>query len=254
MRYVWDQFDAYFGPGRADPATRIAARACRRRLQQWDVRTAARVHRFIANSEHVRRRIARYYHRDAEVVYPPVECARFAPDPRGPDDYFLVVGAFAPYKRIDIALAAAQRARVRLVVVGHGPDAARLERLARGGRIEFLPWQPDEQLAPLYARCRALLFPGEEDFGITPLECMASGRPVIALGRGGALETVIDGVTGRLVASEDPSDWAQALERFDDGAFPAESLRAHALGFDRAVYEQRMRERLESAAASVSPA
>ena len=247
MRYVWDQFEAYFGPGRADPATRLAARLVRRPLQRWDVRTAARVHRFVVNSEHVRARIQRHYGREAVVIHPPVDCGRFAVDRRGPDDYFLAVSAFAPYKRLDLAIEAARRAGVRLVVVGRGPEASRLERLAHGSRCEFLPWQSDEALAGLYARCRALVFPGEEDFGIAPVECMAAGRPVVALAAGGALETVVPGRTGVLVQGSDPEVWGAALARLQDDAFDPDQLRAHAWRFDRAVYLERMRGFLESA-------
>jgi len=252
MRYVWDQFDAYFGPGRAGLATRLAARACRGALQRWDVRTAARVHTFVANSEHVRGRIARYYGREAQVIHPPVDCAGFTPDPTAGGDYFLVVSAFAPYKRIDVAIDAARAAGVRLVVVGRGPDAARLEHRAQGAQVEFLPWQSDAGLARLYAGCRALLFPGEEDFGISPVECMAAGRPVIALARGGALETVVDGITGVLVPGEDPRSWAETLRTFDPTRFDAATLRRHALQFDRAAYRAQMRDVLETTAASIA--
>ncbi len=251
MRYVWDQFDAYFGPGRADLATRIAARATRAALQHWDVRSAARVGRFVAISEFVRQRIRRYYDRDAEVVYPPVECDAFAPDPRGPADYFLAASAFAGYKRLDVAIEAARRADVRLVVVGQGPDAERLRRGAAGSRVEFLPWQSDAALGQLMARCRALLFPGEEDFGITPVECMAAGRPVIAYGAGGALETIVPDRTGVLLASQDPDVWATTLRDFRDDAFDPAELRAHALGFDRAHYRRRMTAILADACADL---
>jgi glycosyltransferase involved in cell wall biosynthesis len=247
MRYVWDQFDAYFGPGRTDPATRLAARLVRRPLQRWDAGTADRVHEFVANSEHVRARIRRYYERDAIVVHPPVDAARFEPDPRGPEDYFLAVGAVAPYKRLDLAIEACRRAGVRLVVVGQGPETARLERLAHGSRCTFLPWQSDDALARLYARCRALLFPGEEDFGIAPVESMAAGRPVIALAAGGARETVVDGVTGSLVTGTDPESWATVIRTFDDRSFDPERLHAHALRFDRPVYRERMAQLLCSA-------
>jgi glycosyltransferase involved in cell wall biosynthesis len=241
MRYVWDQFDAYFGSGRAGLLTRLGAAAARGRLQRWDVRSAARVQRYVANSEHVRQRIRRYWDRDAEVVHPPVDCAAFAPDVRGVDDYFLVVAALAGYKRVDLAIEAARRAGVRLLVVGRGPDAARLARCARGARVDFLGWQSAAALAGLYARCRALVFPGEEDFGIAPLECMAAGRPVLAWARGGALETVLPGRTGQLVDSSDPDVWAAALRQFDAGAFEPRRLREHALRFDRPVYAARMR-------------
>jgi glycosyltransferase involved in cell wall biosynthesis len=247
MRYVWDQFDAYFGPGRADFATRIAARLTRRALQRWDVASAARVDRFIAISEFVRRRIRRYYDRDAEVIYPPVDCRAFVPDARGAGDYFLAASAFAGYKRLDVAIDAARRAGVRLLVVGQGPDAARLHRAAAGSRVEFRPWQSDQQLAQLMARCRALLFPGEEDFGITPIECMAAGRPVIAYGAGGAVETILPDRTGVLIPNQDPEAWAHVLRDFRDDGFDPAVLRAHALGFDRSHFRRRMEMILASA-------
>jgi len=240
MRYVWDQFDAYFGPGRADPLTRVAARLARGPLQRWDVASAPRVGRFVAISEFVRQRIRRYYDRDAEVVYPPVDCSAFEPDARGPEDYFLAASAFAGYKRLDVAIEAARRAGVRLLVVGQGPDAERLQRGAAGSRVEFLPWQSDAALAQLMARCRALLFPGEEDFGITPVECMAAGRPVIAYGAGGALETILPGHTGILLPNQDPDVWAAALGEFRPDAYDPAVLRAHALRFDRTHYRRRM--------------
>jgi glycosyltransferase involved in cell wall biosynthesis len=254
MRYVWDQFDAYFGAGRAGICTRAAAHAVRGALQRWDVRTASRVHTFVANSEHVRRRIQRYYQREAVVVHPPVDCSAFAPEPTGPNDYFLVVSAFAPYKRVDLAVEACRRAGARLVVVGQGPDAARLARLAHGAPVEFLPWQPARQLAQLYARCKALLFPGEEDFGISPVECMAAGRPVIALGVGGALETVVDGATGVLLPDDDPARWAATLNDFRADAFDPAALHAHALRFDRTLYAARMQSLIAGAWAEWSAA
>jgi glycosyltransferase involved in cell wall biosynthesis len=251
MRYVWDQFDAYFGPGRSGLVTRLGARLFRRSLQRWDVRSASRVQRFVANSEHVRRRIQRCYGRDAEVVHPPVDCDAFAPDgedaPRTTADSFLVVSAFAGYKRIDVAIEAVKRAGARLLVVGQGPDSARLQRLAQGARVDFLGWQSPADLRRLYSRCRALLFPGEEDFGITPLECMAAGRPVIALAAGGALETVVPGITGQLLPSTSPSVWAAALRDFDDDAYDPKALRDHARQFDRPRYAERMRALLERA-------
>jgi glycosyltransferase involved in cell wall biosynthesis len=242
MRYVWDQFPAYFGPGRAAWPTRLAAHLARRPLQRWDVRSSARVHRFYSNSENVRQRIRRYYARDAEVIHPPVDCSAFTPDPRGPEDYFLVVSALSGYKRVDLAIAACARAGARLIVNGTGPDLPRLRRLAAGARVEFVGWQSPEALARLYARSRALLFPGVEDFGIAPLESMAAGRPVIAHAAGGALETVVDGRTGVLVHSSDVDAWATALRRFDPDAFDPHALRTHAERFDRPRYRDRMRQ------------
>jgi glycosyltransferase involved in cell wall biosynthesis len=248
MRYVWDQFDAYFGPGRAGLPTRIAAALVRGALQRWDVRTASRVDLFVADSEHVRQRIRRYWDRTAEVVYPPVDCARFTPDPAPAGDYYLVVAALSGYKRVDLAIRAARAAGVRLRIVGRGPDAAQLAALSGGDpRIEFLGWQSDADVARLYAGCRALVFPGEEDFGIEPLECMAAGRPVIAWARGGALETVRHRQTGQLIDSSAVDVWAAALRDFDPAAYDAAALRRHALQFDRTRYAERMRALLADA-------
>ncbi len=245
MRYVWDQFDAYFGPGRAGPATRVAAHLVRRPLQRWDVRSAERVQRFVANSETVRRRIRTHYGRDAQVVYPPVDCEAFAGIRAPVGDFFLMVSALSGYKRVDLAIDAARQAGVRLRIVGQGPDAARLARRAAGARVEFLPWQTPENLAQLYAGCRALVFPGEEDFGIAPVEAMAAGRPVIALAKGGATETVVEGRTGRWVPSLALDAWADALRTFDADAFDPDELRAHARRFDRPRYAESMRALLE---------
>ena len=245
MRYVWDRFDDYFGPGRAGGMTRLAARVARGPLQRWDVRSAARVHHFVANSENVRHRLRRYYDRDATVIHPPVDCSRFAPEPQAEATSFLVVGALSGYKRVDLAVEACRRAGVPLVVAGDGPDRKRLQQQARGADVRFLPWQSDTNLPRLFARCRALLFPGVEDFGITPVEVMASGRPVIARAEGGALETVVDGTTGVLVRSEDPEVWAEVLRRFDPSRFVPEVLQRQALRFDRALYAERMLAELE---------
>ncbi len=240
MRYVWDQFDAYFGAGRADVLTRLAAHAVRGPLQRWDRASAARVHHFVANSETVRSRIRRYYERDAEIVHPPVDCDTFEVDAGPPEDYFLVVSALSGYKRVDLAVEAARRAGVQLRVVGQGPDASRLQRRAQGGAIEFLPWQSQVDLVRLYARCRALVFPGEEDFGIAPVEAMAAGRPVIALAAGGAAETVVHGRTGILVPSLQLEPWIEALQGFEPNAFDSGALRAHARRFDRPRYAAAM--------------
>jgi glycosyltransferase involved in cell wall biosynthesis len=170
------------------------------------------------------------------VLHPPVDCSRFTPSAAPAEDFFLVASALSGYKRVDLAVEAALRARVRLVVVGQGPDLPELRRRARGGRIDFLPWQSDTELAWLFARCQALLFPGVEDFGITPVEVMAAGRPVIARAAGGALETIVDGETGILVDSEQADVWARALREFHPSRFDAAHLRRHAMRFDRSHF------------------
>ena len=186
MRYVWDLEDAY-AEG-AGPLTRLLLPPMAAALRRWDRRTDG-VSEFVAISSHIADRIRRAYGRAAEVIHPPVDCARFRLA-AGVDDYYLVVSALVPYKRVDLAILAANRLGRRLVVVGQGPESRRLRALA-GPNVTFLGWRSDAEVAELYARCRAVLFPAVEDYGIVPLEAAAAGRPTIALGRGGVLETMI---------------------------------------------------------------
>jgi glycosyltransferase involved in cell wall biosynthesis len=253
MRYVWDLYDAYFGPQRGGPG-RWLMPLVRGYLQRWDQRTAERVDYFVANSRHVARRILRHYRRRATVIHPPVETRRFAPAAEI-GDYYLVVSALVPYKRVELAVEACSHTGRRLKVVGKGPELERLEALA-GPTVEFLGWQPDQALPGLYARAKALIFPGEEDFGITPLESMASGRPVAALARGGALETVVglDDPQGRPPTGEffrEPlaGDLSAALDRLErrQAELDPRVLAEHAAGFDTEVFERRMCSFLEEA-------
>jgi glycosyltransferase involved in cell wall biosynthesis len=236
MRYAWDQFDAYFGADRLGPASRLA-RAALRPLARWDAATSGRPDRYVANSQYVARRIGRYYNRSAAVVAPPVDTVFYTPAAGGPEPYLLVVSALVPYKRLDIAIHAARRAGLPLKIAGEGTDRARLEALA-GPEVEFLGRATDENVRELYRGATAVLLPGEEDFGIVPVEAQACGRPVIALARGGALETVVDGETGVLVDSSDPDAWAEAMRRVRDGvatgrAFDPVRIRSHAEQFSR---------------------
>jgi glycosyltransferase involved in cell wall biosynthesis len=236
MRYAWDQFDTYFGPERLGRLPSALARQVMAGLARWDRDTAHRVDRFVANSAHVAGRIARYYNRRATVLHPPVDTAFFTPDDAASASYFLVVSALVPYKRLEVAVDAATRLGVPLKLVGAGPDAARL-RARAGATVEFLGSVEGPALRDLYRGARALLLPGEEDFGIAPVEAMACGRPVIALGRGGATETVVPGVTGALVDEPDADAFAAAMEacRLDD--YDARAIRAHAEGFGTARFE-----------------
>lgn len=187
MRYVWDFANEYFA--HRGLLVRAMASAALPYLRLWDEASAQRVDHYIANSEHVRHRINKRYRREAVVVHPPVQTERFSPSSEV-EDYYLIVSALVPYKRIDLAIAACNASGRRLKVVGDGPELERLKALA-GPSIEFVGSRSASELTAIYQRARALVFPGEEDFGITPLEAMASGRPVIAYGRGGALETVV---------------------------------------------------------------
>jgi glycosyltransferase involved in cell wall biosynthesis len=232
MRYAWDQFDLYFGPARVGAVASRLFKVVLGWLARWDAETAARVDRFVAISEHVARRIRRYYNRRASVIYPPVDTRFYHGDGTPPDRYFLTVSALVPYKRVDVVIEACRRVGAPLKIVGEGPERARLERLA-GPEVEFLGRRPATYLRELYRRAAAFVLAAEEDFGIAPVEAQACGRPVVALARGGTAETVIDGVTGVLVAEPTPAAFAEGLARIRHTRFDAAAIRAHALKFSR---------------------
>jgi glycosyltransferase involved in cell wall biosynthesis len=235
MRYAWVCPDDYLGRG----LRRLCAAPLLAALRRWDRRSSRRVDRFVAISRAVAGRIERFYGRDCEVVHPPVDTDFFTPGPSGPSSpgtFDLLVSALVPYKRVDLAVRACTRAGRVLKVVGTGTEAARLRGLA-GPTVEFLGWQTDAQIRDLYRACRLLVFPGEEDFGIVPLEAMACGKPVVAYARGGALETVRDGETGVLFARPDEESLLDALERAGRAAWDSASIRRHAETFGRARFE-----------------
>ncbi len=241
MRYIWGLYNEYFGPGRAGLLTRTGMNLVVGYLRRWDVRTAAHPHRFIAISENVRQRISEIYKRKSDLIYPPVETASFSVSRRN-NGSFLVVSALVPYKRVDLAIESCNQLGARLVVVGDGPDASRLRKLA-GPTIEFSGWQPDERLRSYFAECRAVIFPGVEDFGIVPVEAMASGKPVVAFAEGGALETVLEtpGLrTGVLFREQTVAALVAALRTLDNVTFDPAALRDFALLFDREVFKRKM--------------
>ena len=238
MRYVWDQRDAYFGAAQVGRVRAALLRPLLARLARWDQATASRVDRYVANSEHVARRIGRYYNRRARVIHPPVDTVFYHPDGRPPGRSALVVSALAPYKRLDVAIEACRLAHVPLRIVGWGLEQTRLSAQAGDG-VEFLGVRTDEEIRELYRDCGAVLLPGEEDFGIVPVEAQACGRPVVALARGGALETVIDGATGVLVA-DGPEPLAEGLCRALDAQWDPDAMRSQAERFGRPRFASRM--------------
>jgi glycosyltransferase involved in cell wall biosynthesis len=253
MRYAWDQFESYFGPAQVGPVMSGLLRPVLAGLARWDAATAGRVDRYVANSHYVAGRIRRYYNRGSTVVYPPVDTAFYRPDPaRSPEPFFLVVSALVPYKRLDVAIRACRAAGTALKVVGKGPEEPRLRRLAEaeGADVEFAGWLADEQIRTLYQGCRAVLMPGVEDFGMVPVEAQACGRPVVVLAEGGAVESVIDGVTGLLVRDRSVEAFAAALRDVSSQAFDSAAIRRHAESFSKARFQEQFRELVNSEVAS----
>jgi glycosyltransferase involved in cell wall biosynthesis len=242
MRYAWHGREAYLEAWSNRPLRKALAATLLNQLREWDRSTARRVTQFVAISETIRRRISVCYHRESRVIAPPVDTDFYRPSsqPHTREDFYLVVSALVPYKRIDHAVRACSEIGLRLIVIGAGPERARLESIA-GETIQFLGWQTDEVIREHYRRCRALLFPGEEDFGIVPVEAIACGAPVIALGRGGAVETVDDSI-GRLYAGPHPSELATAIKDWEMAGCPhdAERGRRKAEAFSVPVFRDRI--------------
>lgn len=240
MRYAWEF--SYEYAGKMSGKGRLVRKLLSYFLtwiRVWDYSSAARVDYFIANSENVAKRIRKHYRRDAVVIPPPVRCKLFNISQED-GDFFLCVSRFQEYKRVDIAIEACNRLGLKLKVVGSGPEYKKLKAMA-GPTVELLGRISDEEVKELYGKCRGFLFPGEEDFGITPLEAMASGRPVIAFGKGGALETVVEGKTGTFFYEQTADSLVEALKRFETMKFDKQELRRHAEGFDEEVFKARIK-------------
>ena len=260
MRYVWDLEETYFPQGRFPWPLSAYVRSTCANLRAWDRRTSDRAQVLLADSRHVAERIRRHWGRDAEVVTPPVEVDRFVAG-TGPRERYLLAGAFAPYKRGDLAIDACARLGRPLRVAGSGQERERLARLAPPG-TEFLGWVAEADMPAVYARARALLFPGEEDFGIMPVEAMASGTPVVAYGRAGALETVGRGASaealarvaaggvarvpgGVLFGTQTAECLAEAIACLESSRFDPHELRALAEPFAAATFDAKFREAFE---------
>jgi glycosyltransferase involved in cell wall biosynthesis len=238
MRYLWDLYPAYLRDWNHSALKRAAMMPLTHYLRLWDFASAARVDEFVANSANVQRRISKTYRRESSVVYPPVDIESFYWNRA--EDYYLIVSELVPYKQIDYAVRWFSRSGRRLLVVGGGPEYGRLRRIA-GHSVEFSGRVPDQDLRELLSRCRALISPGEEDFGITAVEALASGKPVIALGRGGVLESVPPGA-GVFYAQPSEEALGEAVERFEsiEDGFEAADLQLGATRFSGAVFDQKM--------------
>jgi glycosyltransferase involved in cell wall biosynthesis len=243
MRWAWS-YEEYVERERLGRLARTLLPPFIARLRQWDYATAARVDYFVANSPAVAARIAKFYRRESVYIPPPVDTARFTVAPEH-DDHFLIVSRLVPYKRIDLAVQAFSLLGSPLRIVGAGRDERRLRKLA-GKNVTFLGRLPDEQVREQMAHCRAFIFPGEEDFGITPVEAQASGRPVIAYGAGGALAMVAEGTTGIFFRQQTIEALIEAVQAFRDEQFDAAVIRRHAEEFDTTRFQRRFLQFVEA--------
>lgn len=243
MRYAWDKRDEYMeGMGKLK---KKLIRMLLHYMRIWDVVSSARVDYFIANSNEVKTRIQKHYKRDAIVINPPVRCKFF--DISNTDgDYYLVLSRLVGYKRFDLAVKACKELNKKLVVIGEGPERANLEKMAEGSsNITFLGRQSDEMVKKYMSECKALLFPGEEDFGIVPVEVQACGRPVIAYGKGGVLDSVIDGKTGIFFYNQTVEDLKTAIQKLENTKFDKQEIRKHAMQFDEEEFRKQLTEFVE---------
>ncbi|MFA6131937.1 MAG: glycosyltransferase [Patescibacteria group bacterium] len=242
-RYLWSDTHSYVAELRAPKILKMFLPPVLSRLRSWDQIAAQRVDLFVANSKTVQERIKKYYGRDSVVIHPPVETEKFSIS-HEPKKYFLVGGRLVPYKRYDLIVEAFNRTGLPLKIFGTGPMEADLKKQAKGN-IEFLGRISDEERAKLYSGCLAFLHPQEEDFGITAVEAMAAGRPVIALKKGGATETVVEGVTGEFFEEQIWEELADRVLRFDETKYNPEVIKAHAEKFGVEQFKQQMRHLVE---------
>jgi glycosyltransferase involved in cell wall biosynthesis len=242
IRYAWDGSHRYVREFSSNVWFQKFAPSAISYVRMWDYAASQRVHRYITLSQYVAKRIQKYYGRTARVVYPPVDVQRFHPAAtRG--DYYVIVSRLVPYKRIDLAIAAANALNVPLKIAGTGPDMEQLQRQA-GPSVEFLGFVPDDALPELYRNAKALLFPQEEDFGITPLEAAASGIPTIAYAAGGALETIRDGITGKFFHEQTLNSLIDAMQEADHIQWNSDVIRSHAATFSQERFIREIREEI----------
>ncbi|MFB0564779.1 MAG: glycosyltransferase [Candidatus Aminicenantaceae bacterium] len=238
MRYTWNQYFSYFSADKLSFFSRLIIPPMIHYLRLWDESASHRVNCFIANSKNVARRVKRYYGREAEVIYPPVDSDFFHPG-ETQENYYLIVSALVPYKKIDLAVEAFNQTGVSLKIVGYGPDYKKLKKLAKPN-IQFFGGLNSNDLLKVYQRAKALILPGEEDFGITSLEAQSCGIPVIAYGRGGALESVIAGKTGVFFPELEVSRLVAVLDKFESMEFNKTIIRENAMKFSRNIFKEKL--------------
>ncbi|MBZ0108742.1 MAG: glycosyltransferase [Candidatus Scalindua rubra] len=258
MRYIWDLYNLYFSKERSGIITRFATSLVLNYLRKWDVASSKRVNKYVAISRYIAERIKKNYGRDSDLIYPPVDCSYFKPGSAN-ENFYLMVSPLAPNKRVDIAVEAFNAIALPLIVIGSGQEEKKLKKMA-GKNIKLMGWQSDETVREHYVNCKALIFPGVEDFGIVPLEAQACGKPVIAYGKGGALETIVPldeniknekgqsgNATGMFFCEQAPESLAQAVVRFEEtqGLFNWQVIRKNAESFDRTIFKDRINKYIE---------
>lgn len=244
MRYAWDYTHEY--TQKMSAPLRFATAHMLTELRIWDFQTASRPHKIVANSKHVQKRIAKYWRRDSEIIYPPVNVKAFEPT-ADHEGYFLIVSALTPFKKIDLAVQAFNKVGRKLVIIGDGAQRKALESIAHPN-IEFLGRKPDEVVREYMQNCRALIFPGEEDFGITPVEAMAAGKPVLAYGVGGVLESITAGKSGEFFEKPTVDSMLNGLTRLmiNEKHYDFKQIRKMAERFDESVFEEKMAHAVKS--------
>ncbi len=240
MRYAYDKYHDYFPKGKVNPIKNLIISKIIKKIRKWDQKTANRVGYYAANSENIANKIKKYYGIEADVIHPPIDTEFFTPTDEM-EDFFLAVSPMVHYKRAEIAIEAFKKDKKNLTIVGIGPLLKKLKTLANGyTNITFEGWVTQERLRELYRKCKALIFPADEDFGITPLEAQACGRPVIAFKKGGALETVIDGKTGIFFLEQTADSLIQAITIFENLSFNKDAIRNNALRFDTKIFKEKI--------------
>lgn len=239
MRYAWEFYYEYMEREKLGKAKKKLIKYIMNYIRMWDKASADRVDYYVANSKNVAKRIYKHYRREADVIHPPVKGSYFNISDKD-EGYFLIVSRLVPYKRIDLAVEAFNELGLPLVVIGGGSQLEYLKSIAKDN-VKIMGRQPDEVIKEHYANCRAFIFPGEEDFGITPLEAQASGRPVIAFGKGGALETVVSERTGLFFEDQKTDELVKAVKQFEKMNWDKEDIRKHALTFDEEIFKSKIK-------------
>ena len=248
MRFAWDWYHQYIGEQKVGPLRRMAVRKLMKKIRLWDRVAADRVDKFVANSSNVKKRLQKYYRRDSEVIYPPVEVERFKVSKKN-EDYFLLVSTLSPYKRVDLAVKLFNKIGRKLVIIGEGSARKDLQKMA-AKNIDFLGFKSDETVKDYLENCRALIFPGEEDFGIAPVEAMACGKPVLALAKGGALETITPGVNGEFFYTDMVDSMEDGLARLlvNERKYRPLKIREQAEKFSRERFERAIKRTVKACA------